>query len=89
MTKSEIVELTKDYFDNNLAIDELEEDDYWVQMAGGYRAFYRELKHKCADPVVDACCMHIGVDETSDDRDIVEEVLAKKANAETKFCPYR
>lgn len=89
MTKSEIIELAKDYFDNNLAIEELDADDYWVQAAGGYRQFYRELKHKCADPVVDACCETIGVDETSDDRDIVEDVLAKKANAETKFCPYR
>ena len=89
MTKSEIIELAKDYFDNNLAIEELEADDYWVQAAGDYRQFYRELKHKCAYPVVDECCTHIGVDESSDDRGIVEEVLAKKASAETKFCPYR
>lgn len=85
MTKVEIVELTKDWFDNNLAIKELDADDYWVKMAGGYRQFYRELKRKCADPIVDDCCMHIGVDETSDDRDIVEKTLAKCAAAEIKF----
>jgi hypothetical protein len=87
MTKSEVIELTKEYFDNHLAIEELESDDYWVQAAGGYRQFYRELKRKCADPVVDDCCDAIGVDTESDDRAIVEDILAKKANSETKFCP--
>lgn len=68
MTKSKIIELARNWFDDNLSIEELDEDNYWVQMAGGYRAFYRELKHKCADHVVDECCTYIGVDETSDDR---------------------
>lgn len=87
MTKAEIVNLTKNWFYDNLAIEEIEADDYWVNMAGGYKQFYRELRRKCADPVVDDCCMHIGVDETSDDRDIVEDTLAKCASAEIKFCP--
>lgn len=85
MKASEIVEMVKDWFNDNLAVEEIDEDDYWVEIAGGLKEFYRELKRRGADPVVDDCCMHIGVDETSDDRDIVEKTLAKCAAAEMKF----
>jgi len=55
-------------------------------MAGSRKKFYRVLKNKSADPIVDDCCMYIGVDETSDDRNIVESTLAKCATAELKFA---
>ena len=86
MKASEIIELATEWFNDNLSIGEISEDDYWVQMAGSRKKFYRVLKNKDADPIVDDCCMYIGADETSDDRNIVESALSKCAAAELKFA---
>jgi len=86
MKAFEIIELATEWFNDNLSIGEISEDDYWVQMAGSCKKFYRVLKNKDADPIVDDCCMYIGVDETSDDRNVVESTLAKCAAAELKFA---
>lgn len=89
MKHYEITEAATEWFDKNYSIEEIDKEDYWVKLAGGYRAFYRELKHKCADPVVDACCTDIGIEEDSEfyeiDRSIVENTLAKLASYEMQF----
>lgn len=84
MKASKIIKATNEWFEDNYSSDSYDEDDYYISMAGTYKKFLRELKNKCADPIVDSCCMDIDVDECSDDRDIVESALAKCAAAELK-----
>ena len=86
MKKHEIIEATNEWFEDAYSSCSYDEDDYYISMAGSYRKFLRVLKNKDADPIVDACCMDIGVDECSDDRDIVESALAKCAAIELKFA---
>lgn len=84
MKASKIIEATNEWFEDNYSSDSYDEDDYCISMAGSYKKFLRILKNKNADPIVDSCCMDIGVDECSDDRDIVESALAKRAAVELK-----
>ena len=84
MKKHEIIEATNEWFEEAYSSDSYDKDDYYISMVGSYRKFLHVLKNKDADPIVDACCMDIGVDETTDDRDIVENCLAKLAANELK-----
>ena len=85
LTPEEIAAAAEEWFDDNLTGVTDDEDDYWVQEAGSARNFYKAIAKRAADPIVDNCCQDIGVDEVSDDRDIVEKVLAKKAKMELRF----
>ena len=65
--------------------EELDEGDYWVQRAGSVRDMLQIVADKAADPVVDNCCMELGVDETSDDRDVVEDALSAAAEEAMQY----
>ena len=84
MKKHEIIEATNEWFEDNYSLSSYDKDDYYISTAGSYKKFLRELKRKYADPIVDSCCADIGIDECSDDRNIVESCLAKLAVNELK-----
>ena len=84
MKKHKIVEATNEWFEDNYSSDSYDKDDYYISTAGSYKKFLCVLKNKDADPIVDSCCADIGVDECTDDRDIVESCLAKLAANELK-----
>ena len=86
MTYDEIVNQTKEWFESHYAHDVYDENDYYITSEGGYRKFLRALKRMIADPVVDDCCITLGIDECSDDRYTVECTLAKLATNELHSC---
>lgn len=64
-------------------LDELDEDDPWVQRAGSLCDFLQVIADEGADPIVDSCCDDLEYEydfELSDsDRDIVASALASAA----------
>ena len=72
-------------------LDELDEDDPWVQRAGSLCDFLQVIADEDADPIVDSCCDDLEYEysfELSDsDRDIVASALAAAAaEAMTYMC---
>jgi len=86
METARIRNLAKEWFNDNYSMSAIDDDEYWVNVSGGCVEFYKELKRKQADPVVDNCCESIGVDDTSNARAIVVNTLSKCAAAELRYC---
>ena len=70
-------------------IDQLDEDDYWVQEAGSIYDTLQMIADEAADPVVDSCCDDLESEyafELSDsDRDVVVSALAAAAEEAMQY----
>lgn len=70
-------------------IDQLDEDDYWVQQAGSVREALQIIADEAADPIVDSCCDDLESEyafELSDsDRDVVASALAAAAEEAMQY----
>lgn len=70
-------------------IDQLDEDDYWVQQIGSVYDMLQMIVDEAADPVVDSCCDDLDGEynfELSDsDRNIVASALAAAAEEAMKY----